>query len=380
MSEKRFLAVCVMTYKHPDVVETVLGFWVQLIKELNFDIYYYDSSPDNETEEIVKKYQEESDHIFYVRVPSDMSADEKFLIPYDRDNMPYEYSYLWPIKDRAVPDVALIAAIYQRLLTGCDILMVTPNYYNDPFNDEKLPESGMSAAEFYRDYAWAAADLQSAIYNYNTVLRYFNKKEIMDRYFFDGKCYFSHTAALFHCLASLKNPRISVIHTGKHTCTILSTVTASGWRKGSTGISVFGSYWPMINEALPDIYDEYKRAAIRKETNIAVLFGSVDGLIALNFHEPASKEYTKPMLSHWSDFSDVPEGVAEDIAGGSFDSAYLDFVNSFSDLLEKNDMKSLAILCHRNTWISYYTDFCQNAQMKEVFDNACKLYDSAVNG
>lgn len=378
MADKRFLAVCVMTYKHPDTVDTVLGCWMQLINELGFDIYYFDSSPDDETEKIVIKYQEESEHVFYIRIPSDMSPDDKFLIPYDRSALQYEYSYFWPIKDRMVPDITMIINIYQKLLAGCDFLLVTPHYYDDIYLAENEPESGMSTEEFYRDYAWAATDLVSGIYNYNTLLERFNVNEIKERYFFDGQCSFPHTAVIFHYLALMKKPAIYVIHTGKYTNTIFSSEDTSGWRNGNIGIDVFGNNWPKLNFAFPDIYDKYKKEAIRKETNLNVLFGSVDGLIGLHFSDPDSHKYSDPMLSHWEDFSDVPVEIARDISNGSYDSAYEDFMNRFESYVKNDDIKVLAMLCHTNLWIRYYTSFLDDYRNADVFDASLAYYDEAT--
>lgn len=378
MADKRFLAVCVMTYKHPDTVDTVLGYWVQLIKELGFDIYYYDSSPDDETEKIVKKYQQESEHIFYIRIPSEMSPDDKFLLPYDSKNLPYEYSYLWPVKDRMVPDLAMTVNIYQRLLIGCDFLLVTPHYYDDIYLADNEPELGMSAEEFYRDYAWAATDLVSGIYNYNTLLERFNVNEIKERYFFNGQCSFPHTAVIFHYLALMKKPAIYVIHTGKHTNTIFSAESISGWRKGSIGIDIFGNFWPRLNYAFPDVYDKYKKEAIRRETNLNVLFGSVDGLISLHFADPDSHKYSDPMLSHWEDFSDVPVEIARDISNGSFDSAYDNFTNKFDACVKSEDNKALAMLCHTNMWIKYYTSFFDDSRNANIFDASLAYYDETT--
>ncbi|MBQ1844294.1 MAG: hypothetical protein II133_06825 [Lachnospiraceae bacterium] len=376
--DKRFLAVCVMTYKHPDTVDTVLGYWVQMIKELGFDIYYFDSSPDDDTEKIVKKYQQESKHVFYIRIPSEMSPDDKFLIPYDRSALQYEYSYFWPVKDRSFPDVSLIVNIYQKLLAGCDVLELNTQYANEVFFGNRY-DSGMSVTDFYRDFAWDATDFIATIYNYDTVLAEFDWNEIHERYFFNEKCYFPHTAALFHNLAKLENPNIQVLTMGENNNTLKSMETKSMWRDCNAGIDIFGNYWPKVNYALPSIYDDYKMAAIRKETNHPVLFGSVDGLISLHFSDPDSHKYSDPMLSHWEDFSDVPVEIARDISNGSFDSAYADFVRKFERYVKAGDREALAMLCHTNTWIKIYTPFCNDSENARIFEDSLQYFDEAAN-
>lgn len=384
--DKRFLAVCVMTYEHPQTVVKILKNFYFLAEELGFDIYYYDSSRDDETEKIVNDYQSKSKHVFYKRIPSDMPPDYKFLLPYDKANLPYEYKYLWPVKDRIVPDVTLIANIYQRLLMGTDILALSYGYANDIFK-EKAKQGSINKEEFYRDYAWLTTDFYTIIYNYDTVLADFCLEEITGRYFFDDenckskKCYFPHTATLFHYLAKLQNPRIEIIRMWNNKKnTIFSDPIESGWKNSNIGIEIFGLYWPKINYALPSVYDRYKKPAIRKETNLAVLFGSVDGLIALHFHEHDSLKYTKQMLPTWADYSDIPPEIAEDISQGDFTSAYNDFIEKFNHFVNSGEMEELAVLCRINGWIKILTPFCNDKGAAEIFDQAYEYFDKKLAG
>ena len=55
-TSKKLLAVCVLTYRHPDTIRKVLPQWLLLLKELDFDLYYLDSSPEPETREIIEGY------------------------------------------------------------------------------------------------------------------------------------------------------------------------------------------------------------------------------------------------------------------------------------------------------------------------------------
>ena len=117
--DKRFLAVCIMTYEHPQVVNKLIRYWAPMADELGFDIYYFDSSRDNNTAEIVNEYRSNG-HIFYKKIDSDMAPDYKFLLPFDRSNLPYEYKYLWPLKDRLVPDTSFMINIYKKLIEELD--------------------------------------------------------------------------------------------------------------------------------------------------------------------------------------------------------------------------------------------------------------------
>lgn len=281
--------------------------------------------------------------------------------------MKFNYKYLWPLKDRVIPDIALIANVYSKLAEGCDILEIAYGYINNIFDKKDYPEC-IGKGEFYRDFAWLATDFFTTIYNYDTILSDFNTKEITDRYFFGNsgneRCYFPHTATLFHYLDKLDNPMIKIIKMQQRQNTMLSVYTQSGWAGKNIGINIFWNYWPEVNQALPSTYDQFKREAIRKETNFAILFGSVDGLISLRFHEKDSHKYSEPMLSRWGEFSDIPYEVAQDISNESFQSAYDDFADKFMRYVKEENINDLALLCHFNSWIKKLHHFVMTQELR----------------
>ena len=379
--DKRFLAVCIMTYEHPQVVNKLIRYWAPMADELGFDIYYFDSSRDNNTAEIVNEYRSNG-HIFYKKIDSDMAPDYKFLLPFDRSNLPYEYKYLWPLKDRLVPDTSFMINIYKKLFEELDVLEISYNYLNNIFK-EKDENENLSKEAFYSKYAWLATDFFTTIYNYDTLLAGFNQNEITDRYFFEKsngqQCFFPHTATLFHYLSKLNNPKIGILNLENGQNTIYSEYAKSGWSDSNIGINIFGNYWPRVNYALPSIYNRYKRDAIRKETNFAVLFGTIDGLISLRFYEEDSHRYSDHMLSSWEDFSDIPVETAKDIANGDFTSAYTDFVIKFESYVQNRQLDELAYLCHFNSWIKTNTPFCNNNTVGEVFNDAQTYFKNRLS-
>lgn len=373
MSQNRFLAVTVMTYRHPQVVDHVLSEWEKYISDLGFDIYYFDSSPDNETEQIVRTHQEKCSHIYYKRFPSELSVEIKFLTAFDKSFYDHSYRYIWPIKDRAFPDAALMLNIYQRLIEGCDVLEITAKHTSDIFKPYRYTDTYTSAGEFYRDLAWCATSIENTIYNADTILHSFDKGTIVDRYFVNGRSYFPHTLALFHYLSELKRPVISCLRRGKGSNALHYDHNASsGWTKTNVGLQVFGYYWPLINRSLPECYSEYRRDAVRSETNFYPLLGSVDGLINLNFNDPSNAEYADRLLEHWSDYSDVPYEIATALRKGDFTTVYERFRTELQELISQNEIQEASELCFRNSWIRTYTDFCNNEDNASLFS---ELYD-----
>lgn len=369
MNDKGFLAVTVMTYQHPKVVDNVLTEWEKLIADLGFDIYYFDSSPEDDTERVIRRHQEHCPNIYYTRIPSELSADIKFLMAFEKSSYQYSYRYVWPIKDRAYPDAVMVMNIYQKLIDGCDALEITAKHTSDIFEPYRYPEVYSSIGEFYRDLAWCATSIESTIYSMDTLLQSFDRNVMVSRYFMNGKCYFPHTYTLFHYLSEIKNPRVVCQRRGRNSNTLHYDHNASsGWTKANVGMQIFGEYWPKINQALPECYNNYKKEAIRNETNFYPLFGSVDGLINLNFNDPANRKYADHLLENWSDYSDVPTEIALATRNGDFTYIYVQFRYALQHLLEQEKMQEASELCFKNSWIRTHTDFCDNTDNAALFN------------
>lgn len=371
-TSKKLLAVCVLTYRHPDTIRKVLPQWLLLLKELDFDLYYLDSSPEPETREIIEGYEQLCSRLHYVRVSPDYKG--KGFLPYHKDFLPESYKYFWPIKDRSVPTPELMLRIYMNLINGCDAIEISQKHPNEVFAPLRYKSVYTDCAELYRDLAWSAIDIQCSIYNYDTVFSHYDEEMILERYPEPG---FNHTMGFFHYLAEMDSCTIPFIYAGKKRCTILSTYTPSGWRLNNTGVELFGYNWPKTNEALPEVYSEYRDYAVKSETSLPALFGSVDGLLSLNFSDDSNRKYVEHMLTEWDKYSDLPVEVAQMIMKRDFDSVYRWFIDTLSGYLSSEQIDKASLLCSGTRLFLENTPFCNNSENKQIYDSLLKMYDDA---
>lgn len=372
MNEKKLLAVCVLTYRHPDTIKNIIPQWLLLLRELDFDLYYLDSSPEPETKEIIEEYESQSSRIHYVRVSPEYKG--KGFLPYHKDFLRGCYRYFWPIKDRVVPTIGLMMGIYMCLINGCDAVEISPKHPNDTFKPVRYKDEYTDCAEFYRDLAWSAIDIQSSIYSYDTVFSHYDERMILERYPEPG---FNHTMGFFHYLAELDSCRIFYINAGTKKCTFLSYPTPSGWRLNNTGLKLFGYNWPKTNKALPDIYAPYRTEAVKAETNLPALFGTVDGIMSLHFSDESNRKYADLMLQHWVDYSDVPVYIAEAILEQNYNSVYEWIIKTLNRYIAGEETQKAAQFCAGCRLFIERTPFYQNAGNRDTFDLLVSYYNKA---
>ena len=372
MTDRKFLAVVVFTYKHPDTVYAILTQWMALLKELEFDLYYLDSSPDTSTKEIVESFQKRCSRLYYIRISPECDSEKKTRLPFNKDFLPYKYKYFWPIKDRVVPTPGLMLKTYMCLINGCDAVEISPKHPNDCFAPLKYKSEYTDCVEFYKDLAWSAIDMQSTIYSYDTVLSHYDEKMIIERYPEPG---FNHTMAFFHYLAEMRSCRIYFIYAGTKNCTFLSDNVISGWRMNNTGIYLFGYSWPKTNKALPEVYKPYMKKAVKEETNLPALFGSIDGLLSLNFSDEVNSQYVKQMLTKWNNYSDIPISVARMIFEKDYNSVYLWFIDTLSGYLSEDKTEKAALLFAGTRMFIGNTSFYKNN--KQLMDDLLSIYNNA---
>ena len=82
MSNLPELAFCIPTYNRSTMVEEFLEQFASLFYQLGIDIFFYDSSEDNATELVAKKWKKVYENIDYIHTPSDWHANHKVMYIY----------------------------------------------------------------------------------------------------------------------------------------------------------------------------------------------------------------------------------------------------------------------------------------------------------
>ncbi|SFQ10997.1 hypothetical protein SAMN04487928_11917 [Butyrivibrio proteoclasticus] len=303
------LAICVPTYMHKDVVEEVLLYSLSFLKKYGVDIYYYDSSGDNEVKELIgHKNGSGFDNVHFVSVPTSYLYGDKIDLIFSKEGLTKEYNYIWPIKDRSIPNETMLKAVLDRCDDKSDVIIslgLGDIYDGDRF-DLRSPEN------LYKLFSKQITSLETVIYNTRTML---------EDYRFGGSnnCSkaqndFWHYWFLFDKLAQIDNPKIALVSKKGAYNMVSSVQTANNWRKRI--FEVWIDEFIEVNYLLPDIYSPYKTQAIKETVSIGELLGEERTFIELYKEGILTKEVYEKYRDFWEFVTCVPSDTIRRIAYG----------------------------------------------------------------
>lgn len=99
MGEKDVL-ICIPTCDRSEMVGEVLKYELEYYTRLGLAIRYYDSSSDDQTETLIRAYQEKGyENLSYIRTESGLCIDDKIIGIWKNDKTLLDYRYIWLIND-----------------------------------------------------------------------------------------------------------------------------------------------------------------------------------------------------------------------------------------------------------------------------------------
>lgn len=298
------IAMCVMTYNHPKVVDDVLSKCIENYSLCGIDIIYYDGSDNYDTKEVVNKYIDFGyNNLFYFHEWDDNSGTRFNRIMGGKDELE-KYEYIWLAKDRSYCEMDMLKAIQLAAEEGHHVIFLGVNWFGNNvdtvYSDAKL---------FYRDWAWLATSMDVTIYNREKFLAGTDVKSYPSTF---GSQYL----ILFTELSKIENPSVKVLC--EYSQIMSSTVpVASSWENKI--FEIWKDQWIDANMWLPNCYEEYKKDIIKKAASLPWLLGGKRRLCDL--HEKGLlTEHNVDLLSEdWELVSDVPFETVREIAVGNYD-------------------------------------------------------------
>ena len=351
------VAICVATYMHPEVVEDVLNKAIDLYKRKEIDVYYYDSSSNEKTKNIVEGYINKGyDNLYYIQLPSEVPVDDKLSMIFAGEGQKKEYKYLWPVKDRVYFNESTLEQVEEAMNEQYDaILLGVLPCFAHPIVEDRIYTD---VAEFYLDWGYMATSLDVNIYRIDTVLKDFDRKN-MEGY--DKN--FTHFTVLFENIVDgmriklLKNKGITAIN---------SRLGQSTWTKKV--FSIWKNDWIYVNEILPERYNKHKSNVIKQAGKLPWIFGTVD--ILIKYHELGIlvPDNLEEILKDWDKVSDISKDKVIAIANNRYDRKHdLDYV-------PKNKDEILDILVQICEMVK-----CRKIEKEKIpFDDIIQVYMSRV--
>ena len=88
------LAICVPTYNRSEMIDEMLIRCAKLYQKKEIDVYFYDSSEDEKTKQIINHYGLIYKNLYYRKLPSTTHSNIKVLNIYEEFAKEKKYDYL----------------------------------------------------------------------------------------------------------------------------------------------------------------------------------------------------------------------------------------------------------------------------------------------
>ena len=311
------MVVCMPTCGHPQIIEDVLQNIAEMYKRYALDVYFYDSSKDDETKKVIKGYQEKGyDNLYYIAVDPEMPIGEKCENIFMAKGIERQYKYMWYLRERCWCGEKTLELMYSAVNEEHDVIFLD---VGNPNRDKQLSVCH-SANQFYHECGEFATSMDTTIYNMRTMLKTnFCLTEFKKRYAEPYRCHYLHFLIIFDQLSHIENPSICLL-AGENVTIYHSKLGKSSW--GDNRIQLWGPEWIDTNEALPDCYTN-KGRVIKKTASLPWILGDASLLVDLQQKGILTPEKYEEIKGYWERVSTVPLEVVRMIAYGTYQENFM---------------------------------------------------------
>ncbi len=255
------IAFCIPTYKHPDMIAEFLEQFMLGYIERGIDIYIYDSSSDNETELIVKNFQSQTEHLYYIRMPEEVHAGAKIYQILQKKGLKREYDFVWACGDGIRYPIKALDILLPQIFLKYDVIHI------NAMDSEGIGcREYENCNEYFRDCAWHTTLCGALILNSNTILKDVCWEKYEKNFLRDEFLSYPHVCFYFNRFLEL--PRFRAKHISGYYSYTSKMKKRSGWYKDT--FKVLADGWIKIINSLPDCYTD-KDEVIRKLGKYSVL-------------------------------------------------------------------------------------------------------------
>ncbi len=305
------MAVCVPTCERPQIVEEVLEHSAETYHRYGLDIYYFDSSRNEDTKKLIESWQKRGyDNLYYIAVDPQMYVGRKLEHVLMMDGIQKEYDYMWYCKDRVWCLERTLRLMYRAMAEDPDILFLDEGH-RDCMHEITVCKD---ANAFYHRCGDYATSIDTTIYNVNTILRNnFKLEEFHQRHGVYSDSFF-HFLVLFEQLAKIENPIICLL-AGQNVTIMNSYRYRENQRLQS--LETWVNRWIQTNESLPDCYKN-KDFVIKKGASFPWLMGNVNLLVEWHKKGVLNPKYYEEIKGKWERVSDIPLEILRRVAYGEY--------------------------------------------------------------
>lgn len=294
--ENTKIAVCIPTYNRSLVVKEFLNKCLMDYVDLGIDVYFYDSSTNDETKNAVSIWMEKVDGLYYIRIPSNLHANIKVFKIFRQWGLKNPYDFIWVCGDSLRFNRKALNYILENLT--CEYDMVEVNANDAGKLGRKLYDNHN---DYFKDCAWHLTLFGAVILNVKTMLAdvdwdnyelIYSSKELIN---------FSHVSFYFNKLASKEHFKALHLRLNPSFLEVSVLKEKSGWYDDMFYVMCHG--WVQTIKALPGCYKDKKEAMLNH--------GRYTLFTPFNFLKLREERYFnrsiyKQYRSIWNEVCDVP--------------------------------------------------------------------------
>lgn len=298
--------ICIPTYCREKAIEELLQENMEICTEFEADVYIYDSSEDNRTQLIVKRWMEDYHNLYYIRFPAELHSNMKVYKIFQKYAWHKEYKYLWVCTDAFRWTREVFSKICAQFENDYDMIVV--NWRDiEKLGDKRYYDIN----DFAEECGWHLTYYGGAVLNVHTMLEDVDWKRMQSKYNRPERVNHSHLCFWLEQISILKD--FSAVNLsfppGAAKRTSLYQGASSGWNEER--FYVFGYCFPEAIYALPDCYKEETKSAIVKKHGKYATFGDFLGLRARGEFDIS---VYRALKDEWPILTDIPRRKLKKIA------------------------------------------------------------------
>lgn len=173
------LAVCIPTYERCIILEDFLNQCYENYTSLGIDIYIYDSSISNETQELFHKWEARG-HLYYVRMPSDMHPNVKAFRIFQGYGLEKDYDFILLSSDGLQHQKELLRKAVKNLNSDYDFIVLDWISGNRDESTVITDPDDLLTKSVYHSSCFGAVILNAHTMLHNANWSYFEKKFLVE--------------------------------------------------------------------------------------------------------------------------------------------------------------------------------------------------------
>lgn len=290
------IAVCIPTYNRSQIVNEFLTQCSADYVNLGIDIYIYDSSTNNETENVVKLWMEKLNCLYYIRVPSCLHANMKVFKIFQQQGLRMPYDFIWVCGDSLRFKREALLSILSNVVPEYDMIEV------NGIDEEELGTRVYDDHnDYFKDCAWHLTLFGAVILNVKTMLSDVDWKDYELKYSSKELINFSHVSFYFNKLAAKESFKVLHLSLKPYLLTTSALKENYGWYKETFYVICCG--WVHTIKNLPNCYKD-KREAMVKFGKYTVF--NPMSLLKLREDGCFNVSIYKQFRSVWEEVCDIP--------------------------------------------------------------------------